>query len=201
VNISALLLACSVHADDALLLSLAYVYGRGNPHAVVDVSVDAVEDRDAIFAIEEAPSSPAAARAAVGRILANGGEPVVGLLPVRPDWASEFGKTLDDVLNPCGAIAIASAKLSEFDYACRGRGLQRSLQRRGCALDLYGRHIGLPALRQAVLADLTLTNPFPSDSSAASDTPALLAAPVGGEVFFPAAALSPAAVPSPPGRR
>jgi hypothetical protein len=186
-----------VHTDDALLLSIAYVHSRGSPYAVIDVGLNAV-DRGDTLEVDGAASSPVSARAAVARIVAIGGEPVLGLLPVRPEWASEFGKTLDHLLEPCGAIAIASAKLSEFDHACRDRGGQRDVRRRGCTLDLYGRHLGLPALRQAVLADLTLSNPFPSDSVDAMDPPSVLAAPSGAELFFHTAPLAPAsALPQP----
>jgi hypothetical protein len=196
MDIAALLLACSVHADDALLLSTAYVYGRGSPYVVVDVSLDARDGEDAL-GVQSIPSSPAAARAAVERILASGGDPVLGLLPARPAWATEFGKTADDLLDPCSAIAIASAKLSEFDYTCRSRGSQRGVQRRGCTLDLYAHQLGLPALRRAVLADLTLTNPFPTDSGEASDSPPALMAAPGTELFFPTAPLAPPAIPLP----
>jgi hypothetical protein len=166
MDIAALILACSVHADDALQLSLVYVHGRGNPYTVLDVRRRVEEDEDA----GDFPSSAAAARAAVARILAAGGEPVLGLLPVRPDWAFEFGKTLDDLLDPCSNIAIASAKLSEFDYACRNRGRIQSVQRRSCTLDLYGESLGLPALRRAVLCDLTLPSAFPSAPLDVSDS-------------------------------
>lgn len=191
MDISALLLACSVHADDALLLSIAYVYGRGSPYAVVDVSLNAVDREDELGG-DGIVSTATAARAAVGRILAIGGEPVLGLLPVRPEWANEFGKTLDDLFDPCSAIAIASAKLSEFDYACRRRGSQRIVPRRGCTLDLYGRYLGLPALRQAVLADLTLPTPFPSDSAETNEFSSTVAVPASGELFFRTAPLAPA---------
>lgn len=182
MSIPALLLACSVHADDALLLSIAYVHSRGNPYAVVDVSLDAVERDDDI-------GDPVAAKTAVAGILAMGGEPVLGLLPVRLEWAVEFGKTLDDLLAPCGNIAIASAKLSEFDYACRSRGSQTGSRRRSCTLDLYGRRLGLLALRRAVEADLTLGQPFSGGSvELIRDS-----VPEEGDLFFPTAPLPPAA--------
>jgi hypothetical protein len=175
VDISALLLACSVHADDALLLSIAYVQGRGDPYAVIDTSLRAIE-RDDALGVDKLASSPTAARASLTRIVALGGEPVLGLLPVRPEWATEFGKTLDDLFDPCSDIAVASAKLSEFEHACR-----RVRQRRGCILDLYGRSLGLPALRRAVLADLTLSSPFPDHGS---DTSEALAGQSGSDLFF-----------------
>lgn len=191
MDISALLLACSVHADDALLLSMAYVYGSGSPYAVVDVSLRAVDHEDDMVA----PSSPAAARAAVARILASDGDPVLGLLPARPEWAIEFGKTLDDLLAPCSSIAIASAKLSELDYACRSRGSQRSLQRRSCTLGLYGRGLGLPALGRAVVADLTLPHPFHGGST----EPSRVEMTEGADLFFRTAPFPPAAALLPQG--
>ncbi len=166
MDIAALLLACSVHTDDALLSSIAYVHGRGSPYAVIDVGSQGLEQDDA--GIVRTALSPAAARAAAERIVSIGGEPVLGLLPARPEWASEFSKELADLFDPCGSIEVASAKISEFDYSCRSRGSQRTLQRRACTLELYGRSLDLPGLRQAVVADLRLPNPFPSDGSDAA---------------------------------
>jgi hypothetical protein len=158
MDIAALLLACSVHADDALQLSIASVFSRGEPYVVLDVRwrSDAPEEAGAVV-----PSTPAATRSAVERITAAGGEPVLGLLPIRPSWALEFGKTLDEALQPCSSVAIGSARLSEFDYACRSRGPTRSGARRNCTLDRYGKSLSLPGLRRAVLSDLTLPSPFP----------------------------------------
>lgn len=189
MDIAALLLACSMHADDAVLLSVAYVYAGGSPYAVVNVSLSAVAPEDDIAPL----SSPTAARAAVARILASGGDPVLGLLPARPAWATEFGRTLDDLLAPCSGVAIASAKLSEFDYACRSRGSQRSLPRRSCTLDLYGRGLGLPALGRAVVADLTLPHPFHGELVEANGPASAWGVPQGGDLFFPTAPLAPAA--------
>jgi hypothetical protein len=194
VNIAALIFACSVHADDALLLSLAYVHGRGNPYSVLDVQRRGPEEDEAGDMLA---SSSSAARAAVERILAAGGEPVLGLLPARPDWALEFGKTLEDLFDPCGNIEIASAKLSEFDYACRDRGSLRSSQRRSCTLDRYGESLGLPALGRAVLCDLTMPSAFPSPQLEMNESMRLERA-LGGNsgLFFATRPLEPALSPS-----
>jgi len=191
MDIAALLLACSVHPDDSLLSSIAYVYSRESRYAVVDVRLHDL-DQDAPGRVMD-PGSPAAARAVIDRIAAAGGEPVFGLLPVRVEWLSEFGKTLDDALQPCGSIELASAKISEFDYACRSSGVQ-PVQRRSCTLDLYGRALHLPALRHAVLADLSLPSPFPGDTSHAEATGP--EAPTSGGLFFTSGLLGPP--PSPP---
>jgi hypothetical protein len=186
VDIAALLLACSVHADDALLLSIAYVQGKGSPYAVTDVSLQHLEQDDAL-GIELTPSSAKASREAVARILAISGEPVLGLLPVRPEWANELGKSLDDMFDACSNIAIASAKLSELDYGCRAKGLRFDAPaRRACTLDHYGTSLGLPALRQAVLADLLLPSPFPSNDDVGAPA-VVIAVPHASGLFFAAA--------------
>jgi hypothetical protein len=156
VDVSALLMACSVQVDDTLLASIAYVNGRGRSQQVVDVNPQTCGRSDARndFA---APSE--STRAAVIRILSIGGEPVFGVLPVRHEWASELGRALDDLFDPCTAIAIASSKIADLDYSCRSRGVPRSSARRSCILEAYGRSLLLPGLRRAVLADLTLDAP------------------------------------------
>lgn len=152
MDISAVLVACSLHTeDDAVVRSIADVQSRGM--VVVDVEPES-------FVREEAAPEPGVApeglRAEVVRILGVGGEPVFGVLPVRPAWASELGKTLEELFDPCTAVAIATAKFSEFDYGCRKRGAPRSYSRRACSLAAFGTMLGLPALGRAVLADLTL---------------------------------------------
>ena len=191
MDIATLLLACSVHPDDALLSSIAYVYSRESRYAVVDVSSDDFnQDAPGLVMV---PGSPTAARAVVEQIVATGGEPVFGLLPVRLEWLSEFGKTLADAMEPCGSIELASAKISEFDYACRRSGVQL-VQRRACTLDLYGRALHLPALRPAVLADLSLPSPLPGGTSDPEVTGP--EAPTSGGLFFTSGLLGPP--PSPP---
>jgi hypothetical protein len=190
VDISALLLSCSVHVDDALLTSIAYVQSAGAAPLVRDVNPETFARGDDPPAREPSQDQ----RATIERILAIGGEPVFGVLPLRPEWASEFGKTLDALFDPCTAISVASAKLSEADYACRRRGAPSSPPRRACALDAYGAALNLPALRRAVLADLTLPSPVVeltellASVSAAAPTPA----PPSG-LFFALQPLAPAA--------
>lgn len=180
-----MLLACSVHPDDRLLQSIAYVHGRGNPYAVTGMGLDQ-EDASAMAA----PSSADVARAVVHRILFTGGEPAVGLLPVRLDWAEQFGKSPGDVLEPCGNVAIASAKISEFDHACRSKGPRSSAAaRRTCTLGRYGASLGLPALMRAVMADLTLPSAFEVETADLSSLLAALPFPTDASpgLFFPVA--------------
>ena len=84
----------------------------------------------------------------------------MGLLPVRPSWGEEFGKRLDELFHPCTNVAVASAKISEFDYACRSRGTQQAVGRRACVLQRYAASLALPALPRAVLADMAVAARF-----------------------------------------
>lgn len=189
VDIAALFLACSVHPDDALLSAIAHVYGRGNPYVITDVSLQMLGQDDA--GGELVASSPTAARAAVRRILARGGEPVVGLLPVRPQWAEEFGMTWEALFDGCADVQVASAKVSELDYACRADGRRfDALARRACTLNRFGASLGLPALRRAVLADLTLPRAFSLKDDA--DEAAATAPQTNSGLFFAAVPTAPA---------
>lgn len=189
VDIAALLLACSVHPDDALLAAIAQVYGRGNRYAIIDVSFRTLDRDDAGVGLTA--SSSATARAAVERILALGGEPVLGLLPVRPEWAQEFGMNWDALFEGCANVQVASAKLSELDYACRAAGRRFDTRAsRACMLDRYGASLGLPALRQAVLADLTLPSPSHIDGDA-DEFASARTVPTSSGLFF-AVPLAPA---------
>lgn len=189
MDISAILLACSVHADDQLLASIAYVQGQGSPtpYAVMDVSPKHLELEDAL-GLDQTPVSATGAQAAVKRILDSGGEPVVGLLPVRVEWASEFGLTWSALLDGCANVQVASAKLSEIDHGCRAKGRRIDAPaRRNCTLQGYGASLGLPALRRAVLADLTL--PAPSFTDVAPGAAAAMTLRTTDELFFPIAPL------------
>lgn len=145
-----LLLACSLHADQRLLEAIVDVYSAGNPSTVVDVGISALEGQDQPLAVLDGTRSSGSARADAFRMLAQGGDPLFGLLPVRPAWAREFGKSVDDLFEPCANVAVASAKISEFDYACRSHGPRpTSLRRRACTLRGYAGSVALPALPRA----------------------------------------------------
>ena len=184
MDIAALMIACSLYPDDPTLLSIVRVYGRSvaSVYTVLDVSGRGLDPEEAA---EFSPQLETAstARAALVRLIARGDDPVVGLLPARPAWASEFGLSRDALLDACSNIQIATAKLSEFDHECRRRGHPQSLARRACTLERYGRGLALPALARAVLADLTLDPPA---TAPGADEPPALALSLGraSELFF-----------------
>ena len=154
-SIIATLLACSLHPDDALLSSVVDAFSRGNPLTVSDVALDTLDPRDDRLAEETASATVEDARAVVNRLLSDGGQPVIGLLPARPEWALELGKPADALFDACSNVEVASAKLSELDYACRTLGATPTApRRRACAIDRYAAAVGQPALGRLVVLDL-----------------------------------------------
>lgn len=157
MDLATLLLACSVHADDALLAAVAYAHSSaGNVYSVQNVHLDVLTSQDEPLWRGTPPRSIDAALSEIARIADAGGTPVVGLLPVRLEWAAAFGKTPAQILEPCTNVAVASAQVSAFDYECRSEGPRAtSPARRACTLNRYGSSVGLPGLPRSVLANLS----------------------------------------------
>lgn len=176
----ALLVSCSVHPDEPLLSGIVAAFSGGSPFAVTDVGVQ--DDQDA-FVRGADPQSRAEAEAEIVRIRAAGGSLVLGLLPLRPDWLEYFGRPLEASFEPCTAIGVASAKISEFDHQCRQRGIRATAPRRACTLERYGASLGLPALRPVVMASLTRA-PATDGAEAAAAQAGVFHSP--GGIFFPA---------------
>ncbi len=187
LDLVAILLTCSLHHDDRLLRSVIDAHSAGNPYTVAQVSFLQADSQDGPMPTQ-VPRSRNEAKSAAAAILASGDEVALGLLPVRPAWAVEFGRTMEDLFDPCSNVAVASAKMSEFDFACRRRARrQNAAARRSCTLDRYGTSLGLLALRVAVMADLSGGGP--------SDNPLVGRQPVSPTsttpdpgIFFPVSA-------------
>lgn len=210
MDLASLLLACSVHADDALLAAVVQAHGA-NAYTVRNVHLGVLTSQDE--PLETSPLSLGAAQAEVARILAAGGIPVVGLLPVRLEWAAEFDKTPAQLFDACANVAVSSAQISAFDYECRGKGPRSSSPaRRACTLSRYGASVGLPGLPHVVLS--SLSDAAPTDGidlapslelagdAAAAPPPGLFfaLAPLTPPAAFEAASpsLPPLAAPQPP---
>lgn len=158
MDLASLLLACSLHADDDLLRAMAHAHsGNSGVYRVQNVHLGVLTNQDESLALAMSPRSIDSALAEIAKITEAGGTPVVGLLPVRGDWAKEFGKAPAQLLEPCTNVAVASAQISAFDYECRFEGPRASSPaRRACTLNRYGSSVGLPGLPRAVLARLTI---------------------------------------------
>lgn len=184
MDLGSILLACSLHVDDPLVASIAHAYSRGNPHAVMNVRLTVLDGQDEPLSVLSPPTSAPAARAEIQRIIVAGGAPLVGLLPVRPEWAIEFGKKPDDLFDPCTNVAVASAKLSELEHDCQRTPRHPSARDlRVCILARYGALAGLPALSRMVLADVESREAeLKTDALVDARAPAFVA---GSDLFFP----------------
>src|SRR4051812_44023467 len=100
-GILSLLLSCSLHLDDALLMAVIEAFSAGSPFAVVDVAGLEGESEDV------PPGNSTEARAAIEGILARGGAPVVGLLPLRPEWAADLERPPAALFDACQQVEIA----------------------------------------------------------------------------------------------
>jgi hypothetical protein len=146
-------LACSLYADPNLVAAMAVAHSHGNPYTVLDASaaVQAYEDLPAQEGAGPEPTitSVGDGIAAIERISAQGGAPLVGLLPVPQGWAALFQRSVAELFDPCVNIAIASAMLSNFEYECGARAS------RGCAMRKYAQAVGLESLADAVTSELS----------------------------------------------
>lgn len=166
--LAALLLSCSLHLDDPLLLGVIDAVSSANVFAVLDVA--GLDEAS----VDMPPGSANEARLALDRIASLGGSPVVGLLPARLEWFEELGKPLERLFDGCLQVEVASAKISEFDYQCRSLGnVPSARSRRACTLDRYGQSLGLPALGRFVMLQLERSSappPTPNDPTALADS-------------------------------
>jgi hypothetical protein len=138
----ALILSCSLHPDDDLVLALASKLSQGNQFFVGDLSN--LETYDGA-------KSAADALGIATRIKGAGGRPAIGYLAVPLEWAARFGRTPDDLTDGCTNIAIATAMLADFARVCSA-GPARPKPSRG--RPPRRRRPNLPALRPCILARL-----------------------------------------------
>jgi hypothetical protein len=150
MDLLSVILACSLYtADDDLVRAIAESNSQSNPDFVQNTSIDPTQ----MDAPPPAKTFDAAVAQARG-ILSSGGRPILGLMQVTPSWLDAFGRELKDAFDPCTNIAIGTAMLSAFDYACAREGTSPRARpkplppsgreaRRQCVLGQYGEAIGL----------------------------------------------------------
>jgi hypothetical protein len=109
LDVLSLILACSLHSDDALVRVMVDVQSAGNVYFVGNLAT--LKTRDDL-------TSAAAALKAADDIAGHGGRPAVGLLGVPLEWAAYFGRTPADLFDACTNIAIGTAMFSEYEAAC-----------------------------------------------------------------------------------
>jgi hypothetical protein len=109
MDVLALILACSLHSDDALVRVLVDVQSGGNIYFVGDLTT--LKTSDNLTSADEALRVAA-------DIERHGGRPAVGLLGVPLEWAARFGRSPRDLFDGCANLEVGSAMLSEFQDAC-----------------------------------------------------------------------------------
>jgi hypothetical protein len=140
--LTAAIVACSLYFDEALVRALVEGQSQGAQYFVGDLS--------------DLKSSSApdlrAARALFSAVERRGHRPALGLMGVPIDWSAALSRTPADLWNPCINISIGTAKLSDFDYACRqSRAHARSqLASRECVVRHYADALGLPSRQQSL---------------------------------------------------
>ena len=166
MDVLAIILACSLHPDDALVRTLVDVQSSGNIYFVGDLTTlktnDALKSADAALQYAES-------------LRQHGGRPAVGLLGVPLAWAGRYGRAPIELFDACTNVAIATAAFAEYRDRCSSRGSLARHRNRGpgrrrrhsltdgaalrfCIVSRFARDLGLataPASTlQRLIADL-----------------------------------------------
>jgi len=159
MDLLALVLACSLHPDDPLVMTLADVQSGGNVYFVGDL---------ATLKTNETLTSADAALRFAEELRRHGGRPAVGLLGVPLDWAARYGRAPRELFDACTNIGVATAAFAGYHDRCsphrpredhpRHAGHRRRERRafalgadRSCVLALFARELGLASTPAAIL--------------------------------------------------
>lgn len=167
MDILALILACSLHPDDAFVRTMVDVQSGGNAYFVGDLAT--------LKTTDNLTSADDALRVAEN-IARHGGRPAVGLLGIPLDWAGRFGRTPRDLFDGCTNLEVGSAMFSEYQDACsperrHGRHMAMSPRRRAiarrrrlpiaaaraCVLTRLARELGLHGTPAAILKRISMS--------------------------------------------
>jgi hypothetical protein len=133
------ILSCALHNDPALVRAIVHSRSKGYQFRVGDLHDNLVTD---------SARTAAEADAIVLEVREKGHAVAVGLMGVRPEWAATYGRSPGQLWGVCANVEVGTAKLSDFDYQCRGgkakRGAIASPQNRACILGKYASALGLP---------------------------------------------------------
>lgn len=162
MDILAIILACSLHPDDALVRTLVDVQSGDTVLFVGDLST---------LTMNDGLRTTADALRFVDQVRRRGGRPAVGLLGIPLDWASRYGLQDVDLFDACTNIAVGTAALSEYYDRCtgqplrrskvstagpRGRSLSRGLRRtsRACVIARFATDLGVKGAPATILKAL-----------------------------------------------
>jgi hypothetical protein len=142
VDVLAVILACSLYPDDALVRALVELQSEGNVYFVGDTST--LQSKDALKSVEDA------LRVAEG-IRAHGGRPAVGLLGVPLDWAARYERSPRELFDGCTNIAVGTAALAEYHDSCAKHSRAPPKSPSGHRMRVRQRRLDSSALRSCVL--------------------------------------------------
>jgi len=177
---------CSLHHDIGLVLAIVTSFSGGNPYAVADATqffgndsldsevTNAEEDGASELSLLRRPQGPKStveAILAVQRIAADGGKPVLGLMPVSLEWVTSFDRKQEEAFDACVNLGIATSMLAAYERQC-------GTKSRRCALHKYAKALGLETLEDQVLEDL---GPDIPPRVSIVNTDAVLGAPIAVE--------------------
>lgn len=194
MDLLAIILACSLHPDDALVAALVDVQSGGNPYFVGDLAT--LETTDSLRSAESALRFAEDLRR-------RGGRPAVGLLGVPIGWAARYGRAPIELFDACTNVAVATAAFSEYEARCsaasRARRTPSSLRRapparragRACILALFARDLGLVSAPDAILRRLASHRRPRAHERPGAPRDGLVRAP-GPSLFLDAARILPA---------
>lgn len=163
MDVLAIILACSLHPDDALVRALVDVQSSGNAYFVGDLAT--LKTNDALTSAESALRY-------AEDLAKHGGKPAVGLIGVPLSWASRYGRSPVDLFDACTNVAVATAAFAEYQQRCAPARLRASRHlpfspaarrrrrspdlaaERACLLSQFGLDLGLKATPAAILRRL-----------------------------------------------
>ena len=109
MDVLALILACSLHPDDAFVRTMVDIQSSGNPLFVGDLVT--LKTHDNLSSVEDA------VRVAED-IAQHGGRPAVGLLGLPVEWGPRFGRDVRDLFDGCSNLEIGTAMFSQYAAEC-----------------------------------------------------------------------------------
>jgi hypothetical protein len=162
---------CSVAKDVSLVLAMTLTFSGGNVNTVKATKDEAIAE-------EEVPATATreTATAELKRLGEAGRAPVAGLLPATPAWARMFERPVEDLLDPCAGMGIATAMVSQYEYECEHEHERQGRKGRDCVLHKYAQAVGLDFFADEV-RDFIIEQQMPASGAAiALDSEALLQA-------------------------
>lgn len=149
--LTAAIIACSLHSDEALVRALV----QGQSQSVQYFVGDLTELKGS-----GAPRQREEAAALLLTVEKKGHRAALGFLGIPADWAEAFGHQPADLWDACVNISVGTAKLSEFDYECRSpkRQTPRPTANRACIVRRFARALNLPAPQVTLFVSGILAN-------------------------------------------